>query len=118
MKYAVTLTAIYLSIALLLMLSACQGSKGDPGDKGAKGEQGIQGQAGVNANPPTVVQFCQGITPSYPTTFPEIGVCLQGKLYAVYSANGGFLVYLPNGTYNSHGLNADCTFTVSDCEVF
>lgn len=64
------------------------------------------------------VQFCANSIPSYPTTFPEIGFCIDNNLYAVYSANGGFLVLVTPGTYSSNGINSSCTFTVlSGCVI-
>lgn len=58
------------------------------------------------------VQFCPG-TPSYPAVFPEVGFMIGGKLYAVYSQNGGFLALITPGTYYSNGINNSCTFTVN-----
>lgn len=102
---------------------ACNGSNGVIGPVGPKGDPGqsIEGPAGSPGQPGTqitTIQFCQGITPTYPSTFPEIGICIANQLYAVYSANGGFMVFLTPGTYSSNGINASCTFTVGDnCEV-
>lgn len=81
---------------------------------------GINGQDGVAGSPGTVVtpvQFCPG-TPVYPSTFIENGFCIEGQLYAVYSANGGFMVLLTPGEYSSNGINASCSFTVgANCAV-
>jgi hypothetical protein len=64
-----------------------------------------------------IVQFCPGTT-SYPQTFNEIGFCINSQLYAVYSANSGFLTLVPPGTYSSDGINSSCTFVVGqNCEV-
>jgi hypothetical protein len=72
---------------------------------------------GQNATPVTVVQLCPG-TPVYPSKFIEVGVCLGGSLYGVYSANGGFMTYLPPGRYTSDGINASCSITVGpNCTV-
>jgi hypothetical protein len=71
--------------------------------------------SGANGTPGTVitaVQFCPNVTPVYPSTFPESGICLDGTMYGVYSANGGFLAALPPGQYSSDGINASCTFTI------
>lgn len=59
-----------------------------------------------------VVQFCAGANTAYPGTFAEVGFCINNNLYAVYSANDGFLTLVPPGTYSSNGINASCTFTV------
>lgn len=114
-------------------LTACRGPQGDQGNTGASGSQGQQGVAGVNgsngtdgvngtndtnATPVTVVQFCPNVTPSYPSTFPEYGICLQGQLYGVYSANDGFLALLPPGVYSSNAVGSSCTFTIlANCVV-
>jgi hypothetical protein len=58
------------------------------------------------------VQFCPG-TPSYPSTFLEVGFIINGKMYGVYSENGGFMTYLPPGAYSSDGVNASCNFTIN-----
>jgi len=85
---------------------------------GIQGQQGPQGNPGQDATPVTVVQFCQGVTPAYPSSFPEYGICLDNQLYGIYSANGGFLALLPPGTYSSDGINASCTFTIAqNCQV-
>jgi len=67
----------------------------------------------------TPVQLCpSSFVPTYPTTFPEYALCINGSLYGVYSANGGFLTELPPGQYNSDGVNASCTFTIEpNCVV-
>lgn len=84
---------------------------------GAIGETGAQGVPGQNATPVTEVQFCPGVT-TYPNEFNEVGLCISGNIYAVYSSNGGFLVEIPPGEYSSDGINASCDFTVGlNCEV-
>lgn len=93
----------------------CNGSNGVQGPSGSTGPQG---PAGVDITPISFVQFCTGISPSYPGTFPEIGLCINHNLYGVYSQNGGFLVLLPPGAYISNGINASCNFTITaDCGV-
>jgi hypothetical protein len=93
----------------------CDGQVGATGNTGATG---AQGPSGTNSTPLTVVQLCPGFTPSYPNTFPEVGFCLSSRLYGIYSENGGFMVYLPPGTYSSNGINASCTLTVAaNCVV-
>lgn len=93
------------------------GSSGPQGAPGTNGTNGNNGQNGVDATPITMVQFCHGI-PSYPSTFIEFGFCLQGSLYATYSANGGFTTYLPPGSYSSNAIGSSCNFTVvSGCQI-
>ena len=95
-----------------------QGEQGPVGPIGSTGAQGPQGDPGQPGTQITTIQFCKGITPTYPSTFPEIGICIDNQLYAVYSANGGFMVLVTPGTYSSNGINASCTFTVGpNCEV-
>jgi hypothetical protein len=74
---------------------------------------GTNGTAGTIVAP---VQFCPAAT-SYPGTFSEVGFCIGGNLYAVYSANDGFLSAIPNGNYTSNGINSSCNFTVTGCTV-
>ena len=62
------------------------------------------------------VQFCPNQT-SYPGTFSEVGFCIQGVLYAVYSLNNGFMSQIPSGQYSSNGVNSSCNFTVVGCTV-
>lgn len=121
-----------------------QGTPGVIGPTGASGTDGLNGQDGqpctvtatptgsqiacpdgsvisilngTDATPVTPLQLCPG-TPSYPSTFIEYALCVQGQLYGVYSANGGFLAVLPYGQYTSDGINSRCNFTVSaDCVI-
>jgi hypothetical protein len=76
------------------------------------GVQGVAGANGTNATPVTVVQFCDAVA-AYPSTFPEVGLVIGGKVYAVYSTNGGFLTYLPPGTYSSSAVGSSCNFTIN-----
>jgi hypothetical protein len=94
-------------LVLCLFLTACgqQGAQGIPG-------QSIVGPAGLNGTPITIVQFCPGVTPAYPTTFPEVGLCINEQIYAVYSANDGFLTEIPTGTYTSTAIGSACNFVV------
>jgi hypothetical protein len=66
----------------------------------------------VNGATFTSIQFCPGVTPTYPTTFPEVGFCINGNLYAVYSANNGFLTVISPGYYDSNAIGSSCSFTV------
>lgn len=97
------------------------GASGISGSNGSDGQNGLDGSNGINGTNGTVItsiQLCNGITPSYPSTFPEVALCIDNQLYAVYSANDGFLVLLTPGVYSSNGINASCTFTVGqNCGV-
>ena len=90
-----------------------QGPKGDTGAPGLIGPVGPQGPRGTLIFP---VKFCP--QPAvYPSTFPEYGLCIEGKMYGVYSTNGGFFAYLPSGTYSSAGVGSSCTFTITGCNI-
>lgn len=114
-----------LILVILLVLVGCgkndgsfytvKGDKGDPGQSivGPAGSPGLNGSNGQDASPITSVQLCGSCHASYPSTFPEIGLCINDKLYGVYSANGGFMVEIIPGTYSSNGINCTCTLVVS-----
>jgi len=120
-KYALLIVGLLL---LTVILTACAGPKGDvgatgvpghiglPGNDGAVGPSGPPGSPGLDANPVRVVQFCPGVT-VYPSAFLEIGFIIGGKLYAVYSANDGFLAQIPPGNYSSNAVGSACNFTVN-----
>lgn len=93
------------------------GQNGHDGHDGSQGSQGAQGTAGTPGTVITSVKFCSG-SDSYPSTFAEVGFCISGKLYAVYSDHGGFLTEVVPGSYSSNGINSSCTFTVyTSCTV-
>src|SRR5579863_1830818 len=60
---------------------------GAPGQNGTDGTDGTNGTNGTNGTIVTAIQFCPGVTPTYPSTFPEVGFCISENLWAVYSAN-------------------------------
>lgn len=95
------------------------GATGSPGEStvGPAGPAGPAGSPGTDLTPISVVQFCPGTT-SYANEFNEVGYCIGGNLYAVYSANDGFLSEIPPGNYTSDGIGSSCNFTVlPDCEI-
>jgi len=112
-------------IAMLAALSGCGHNHyeyfvGQKGDTGAQGEAGPQGPAGADgadgadgqdATPITVVRLCPGVS-VYPSTFVEVAFCLDNRLYAVYSANGGFQTEIPPGIYSSNAIGSACSFRV------
>jgi len=107
------------SLAVLTLIIASfgcgRGATGNPGAQGPRGEQGSQGIPGPTYSP---IQLCPGFVPLYPSVFPEYGVCINNELYGVYSANGGFLTKILQGTWTSNGINASCTLTVGpNCAV-
>lgn len=100
------------SAVLLILLSLVTGC----GVNG--GKDGAQGPTGSDGTVITPVQFCQGVTPTYPSTFPESGLCINGSIYAVYSQYNGFLALIPPGTYTSQAVGSACNFTVlPNCQV-
>ncbi len=104
-----------LLIAAVLLLPACRGPEGVQGRSGSPGQSivGPQGTAGVNgadAVPVTVVPLCPGVS-NY-GAFVEVGLCLNGQLYGVYSALDGFLTLLAPGTYNSNAIGSACSLEV------
>jgi hypothetical protein len=110
------ITGIMIS---LLCLTAC-GKDGKPGATGPQGPKGDTGPSGMDGSPGSVNNFIKLCpeTPSYPSVFVEYAVCVNDSLYAVYSANGGFLTLLPPGTYNSNGIGSSCNFIVREhCQV-
>ena len=94
------------------------GQNGQNGTNGVNGVNGTNGQDGTNGSIVTPIQFCPNVVPTYPSAFPEVGFCIDNTLYAVYSANGGFLSEITPGNYSSDGINASCNFTVSaNCQI-
>jgi hypothetical protein len=97
--------------------AVCNGQVGATGNQGIQGLTGAAGSAGAPGTVVSVVQFCPGTT-SYPGTFAEVGVCIGGNIWAVYSANDGFLTEVVPGEYSSDGVNDSCNFTVAaNCVV-
>jgi hypothetical protein len=82
------------------------------GATGSQGPQGPSGSPGTNGTVVNIIQLCPGFTPTYPSSFPEVALCIDNQLYGVYSANDGFLSLLTPGTYTSDGINASCTLTI------
>lgn len=115
-----------ICISIAFVLAGCgtekfeSGSNGQPGivgPKGDKGDPGDRGPAGADGLPAQVVMLCSGIN-TYPGVFVEVALCLNNKLYGVYSANGGFLTELPPGNYSSNAIGSACNLTVhANCIV-
>lgn len=106
-------------------LQGIQGAVGPQGIQGVMGPQGVQGIIGpqgipgVPGNPGTLVTFvklCPGSS-SYPTVFIEYALCVNNSLFAVYSANGGFGILVPDGYYTSNGIGSSCNFHVNGCTI-
>jgi len=113
------------TIALLLLMVSCgqqqgiNGINGLNGTNGQDGIDGINGQDGQDAQLETI-KFCPDLEDVYPKSFPEYGLCIGNKVYAVYSTNNtAFLSYLTPGTYitTSNGINCRFQVVVDSCEV-
>lgn len=117
MKYAACLlmgSVLLSSCGHQVDVGAVQGAPGERGPAGvagAVGAQGLQGIPGADAASVRVVPLCPGVS-SY-GTFVEVGICVQDQLYAVYSANGGFMTLLAPGSYSSNAIGSACNLTVS-----
>jgi hypothetical protein len=118
-----SLFEIVVIFLLLALVVACgrAGPAGPIGPKGAPG-QTIQGPVGPSGAPGTgvsTIQFCPGYTTTYPTTFPEYGICIGNNLYAVYyDGKNTWLAEIVPGYYASTSTSAPCDFTVgADCTV-
>ena len=117
-------------ILVTFILCACRGPQGVQGGQGQVGipgqtivgpagpvgAPGLNGSNGQDGTVITPVQLCPG-TPTYPSVFIEYAYCMDSKLYAVYSANNGFLTVLPDGDYQSNAVGSSCNFHVSGCSV-
>lgn len=86
------------------------GRDGDTGPVGPEGPVGVPGQAGVSTVAVYPVVFCPTVAGSY----PEVGLCIGNRLYAVYDGNPSQVHYteIPPGTYSTTD-GRSCTFTVS-----
>lgn len=88
------------------------GPQGPIGVTGPTGNQGDPGTPGQDATPVQMVQFCPG-TPAYGSNFMEYGIKIGSDIYAVYSANNGFLTRLLPGNYVTTATGLNCNFTVN-----
>lgn len=105
-----------LAIIICLFSIGC-GQLKPPAD-GQNGSAGPQGVAGQDATPTYVVQLCPNQPhPSYPNHFPEMGFCLDHKLYGVFNGSVDYLTELPPGNYASIAPEG-CNLTIStNCQV-
>lgn len=131
---------MYVSIALLVAnLMACAPQKGDSGSAGADGQVGKQGPAGQDGAPGApgstgatgpagadgtqivLVQFCpsQGAAVYAGNHFPEQGLCINNKVYAVFwDSYNSWMAEVPNGNYHSTATGLGCNFHIdANCAV-
>lgn len=94
------------------------GTDGQNGNDGADGANGSDGQDGADGTRITIVQFCE-TSPSTPHNFPEIGFCIENKLYAVmWDGQKAWQSEIIPGSYMSTATGLTCTFqVVQGCEV-
>lgn len=106
---------LFTIICLFAFLASAVGC--DSGARGPQGATGARGPAGVDGSSITVVPLCPGVT-SYPSTYVELALCIDSRLYAIYSSHGGLLVELVPGAYSSNAINSACNLTVAaNCQV-
>ena len=100
-------------LALLVLTTFVSCGKGPAGKDGINGLNGLDGQDGTLTK---VVKFCPNLVDEYGTQYSEQGLCIDGKVYAVYSSNGlAALVEVSYGTYVTTTPKGDnCTFTVNE----
>ena len=125
----------YIALILLCGLTACRGPEGHKGTNGVDGKDGVNGidgrngengatgpvgttgPAGADGHIAVVIPLCAG-TPTYASVFVEVALCINQELYAVYSANGGFLTKILPGTYSSNAIGSRCDFKViQNCQI-
>jgi Collagen triple helix repeat (20 copies) len=92
---------------------------GTNGNNGSNGQDGQNGINGTNGTIISTVQFCSGYNSIYPSSFPEVGVCISGSIYAVYwDGRNAWLSEIVPGYYTSTSTSAPCNFTVqSNCTI-
>lgn len=90
------------------------GAVGGTGPQGPAGNTGSTGPQGEPGQSVTGVKFCPNVADVHSSTFPEYGLCLDNKIYAVYwSGSQAFLAYLTPGNYSTTSINSNCNFTVT-----
>jgi hypothetical protein len=102
-----------------------QGDKGDTGSQGQKGDKGDQGEAGEagidgsNGTPGTTI-FPVVACPTNTSGYPEVMLCIDNSLYAVYDSSVPGAVHYAKITpgYYVSTDGRSCYFTlVNGCEI-
>lgn len=86
---------------------------------GHNGTNGVDGKNGKDAEI-TSVKFCPNLIDNYGVQYSERGLCINNKIYAVYSTpSQSFLTELSAGQYTTTTPYGNCTFTVvsDSCNV-
>lgn len=106
----------HISAILLMALMFTGCAKPRDGHDGASGPAG---PAGVDTANVTAVKFCRNAVTVYPSSFPEYGFCISGRLYATYwDGHNAWSAEVVPGYYASTSTSAPCNFTVStNCVV-
>lgn len=96
---------ILIALVVFPMLMSC----------GKDGRDGVDGQDGTSVDIKTI-KFCTNLVDQYGVAYSERGLCVDGKPFAIYSANGmASLVELSNGDYITTSPSGEnCTFTVDE----
>ena len=98
-------------IVLALTLASC-GKHYKNGHNGMSGKDGAAGVDGQDAEI-TSVKFCPNLVDSYGLQYSERGLCINKRIYAVYSTpTQSFLTELSAGQYTTTTPYGNCTFTV------
>lgn len=106
MKYVLVILVILI---LLMLMTGCA----------QQGNMGNDGPAGQDSKPITIVQFCKNQGPTTPGHYPEQGLCINEKIYAVYwDGNNSFLAEVIPGSYISTSTGLQCSFSViNGCNI-
>lgn len=96
-------------------LDGINGQDGIQGEQGEKGDKGDKGEAGKDAQI-KIVKFCPNLVDEYGKQYSERGLCIDGKVYAVYSDKKlAALVELSPGEYLTTSPAGDnCQFTIDE----
>jgi hypothetical protein len=85
---------------------------------GVNGQNGNNGNNGIDGTVITSIKFCPNIPDTYPSSFPEYGVCMNNQLYAVYwNGSQAFLALLTPGNYSSTSPQGCSFHVVSGCSI-
>ena len=111
----------FAMILVLFSLVSCgkNGQDGHNGLNGIDGINGVDGRDGKDASL-TIIKFCPNLEDDVGNKYLEKGLCIDNKVYAVYSSNGlSALTEIPVGLYvTTSPAGKNCTFEVkSNCIV-
>lgn len=118
MKKVICISLIMLAVGCVEGPRGIQGIAGSNGSNGIDGSQGPAGPQGAPGTSVTAVQFCSGPT-VYPSTFPEYGFCMGGKIYATYwDGHNAWSAEIVPGHYTTTTSGTNCNFNVgANCAI-